>query len=122
MVPERRSERPLRRSHVCPAPLAVRSYPAMKHGASESVFIDSSTRSMTGYGSSLSSIQDTGAMPTANTPAVMDDGGLTVEHAAAQPGVSERTIHRRINQDKIQAPNMSAPEQRRSWWRRLWSG
>jgi len=44
-----------------------------------------------------------------DSSAVMDDGGLTVEHAAGRLQVSERTIHRRIKQGKLQAHKVNTP-------------
>jgi len=40
---------------------------------------------------------------------VMNDSGLTVEHAAGRLQVSERTIHRRIKQGKLQAHKVDTP-------------
>jgi excisionase family DNA binding protein len=39
----------------------------------------------------------------------MDDGGITIDQAAARLGVSERTIHRRIKEGKIQAHKVGTP-------------
>ena len=52
---------------------------------------------------------DDSTSPTVDNAAVMDDGGLTVEQAAARLSVSERTIHRRIKEGKIQAHKVGTP-------------
>lgn len=44
-----------------------------------------------------------------DSPAVEDDGALSVDQAAAHFGVSERTIHRRIKQGQLQARKVDTP-------------
>lgn len=59
-------------------------------------------------GTTLTDTPDTDAVMH-DSPAVEDDGALSVDQAAAHFGVSERTIHRRIKQGQLQARKVDTP-------------